>query len=350
MKGRQSFLTCRLVALGSIAITAGFSIAIVLLALFAVMPNFGDQWWFADLFSHFRFHYLLFGALTVIFAILLGRWRTSAAVFVLLVPHVISINAPDYASEAAQEPRQDQRLRVLSINLQWNNRTPDKAISLIRDSDADIVLVQEATRRWHSRIASLLSTFPHIAPTNWRQEPQNILLSRFPINSSKIHPGRQPTFNFLTARVIAKTGVITVVGVHPPYPMSARLFLLQQDELNGIARVARVAKTPVIVAGDFNLTPYSLRFRHLLSKGDLRFVSQGWRWPRTWPTRSRLGLPAGFTPGIPIDSILVSEGIRVLSFRRGPAIGSDHFPVFADLVLPRSPAPQRAAKQPSSDN
>lgn len=37
--------------------------------------------------------------------------------------------------------------------------------------------------------------------------------------------------------------------------------------------------------------------------------------------------------GLPIDHVLVSEGIRIRTIRTGPSSGSDHLPVIADLAL-----------------
>jgi endonuclease/exonuclease/phosphatase (EEP) superfamily protein YafD len=37
--------------------------------------------------------------------------------------------------------------------------------------------------------------------------------------------------------------------------------------------------------------------------------------------------------GIQIDHALVSPGVQVRNFRRGPRVGSDHLPVVVDLAL-----------------
>ena len=64
----------------------------------------------------------------------------------------------------------------------------------------------------------------------------------------------------------------------------------------------------------------------------------GAAWPGTaWPgtTRfSRRWFSKYVYYGSPVDHILVSRNIEVKHFEVGPDIGSDHFPVFADLRLP----------------
>jgi endonuclease/exonuclease/phosphatase (EEP) superfamily protein YafD len=82
----------------------------------------------------------------------------------------------------------------------------------------------------------------------------------------------------------------------------------------------------VIVAGDFNTSPWSPHFRELLAEAGLRNAAEGHGWIATWPS--------WFWPArVPIDHVLVGGRLGAASLERGPHIGSDHYPVVADLRL-----------------
>lgn len=305
------------------------------LLLAAVAAEFGDRWWVADLFSHFRFHYLV-GIVVIAVVGLVLRHR--AALVMLSVAAALNGSAllHDYrALPAALGPSGGTPIRVVTVNVEWSNHTPEKALRFIRDSRADVVLIQEAEPRWHGLIETLRSVYPNIAPADWRREPQNILLSKRPIAASevKIVDRVFPRFSYLVADVGIGLQSVRIVAVHPPYPLSARLTALQDRQLIAYAREAQIYPGPVLVAGDFNLTPWSPRFRQLLRDGGLRTADHGLDWPVTFPARSRFQALTSLPAGIAIDHVLVSRHFQVVRVARGSTIGSDHFPVTVDLSL-----------------
>jgi endonuclease/exonuclease/phosphatase (EEP) superfamily protein YafD len=73
-----------------------------------------------------------------------------------------------------------------------------------------------------------------------------------------------------------------------------------------------------------NATPWSHTFQELLSAG-LTVPHFTPTWPSGW---GRLG--------IPIDHVL-GRGVRITELRAGPALGSDHLPVLAEIVIADPP-------------
>ena len=80
-----------------------------------------------------------------------------------------------------------------------------------------------------------------------------------------------------------------------------------------------------IVAGDLNCTPWSPNFVDLLKSSNLINSGLGH------------GLAISWTPipitalGLPIDHVLVGDGIQVADRKVGPHVGSDHRPVIVDF-------------------
>src|SRR5467141_4503221 len=86
-------------------------------------------------------------------------------------------------------------------------------------------------------------------------------------------------------------------------------------------------RQPVILAGDFNLTPWSWLLNKLAWAGGLR---RHGLLNATWPA----DLSPAVAPFLLIDNVLTSADIRSLSFAVGPELGSDHRPIAATPVIP----------------
>jgi endonuclease/exonuclease/phosphatase (EEP) superfamily protein YafD len=79
-----------------------------------------------------------------------------------------------------------------------------------------------------------------------------------------------------------------------------------------------------LVMGDFNSAPWSLLQKQLRAKAGLDNTG---RLAFTWPSWA----PAIFR--IPIDQIFTRGDIAVRDYHPGPAVGSDHLPLTAELTL-----------------
>jgi endonuclease/exonuclease/phosphatase (EEP) superfamily protein YafD len=227
-------------------------------------------------------------------------------------------------------------LRVMSVNVLWSNpRVDDVAGTILREAP-DILSLQEITPAWHPMIDRLRERFPHVAPANWREDPTDTLvLSRFPIADSRVvvPPHQHRGFAHVEATIAhPQAGSIRVLGVHPPLPASGRHTASRQASFDYYAHIAAANDLPLLIVGDFNITPYSPRFRALLREGGLRYVHLGWGWPRSWPSESR-GSYQRYIRGFPIDHILTSRHFAVAGARSLEDVGSDHYPVIADLIL-----------------
>jgi endonuclease/exonuclease/phosphatase (EEP) superfamily protein YafD len=120
---------------------------------------------------------------------------------------------------------------------------------------------------------------------------------------------------------------LRLFGVHASWPVVPRSGARRNQQLMLLARHAqRVTTMPLLVVGDLNVSPFSPWFARLLADGGLRSATEGFGWQPTWP----VFLPPA---GIQIDHALVNAAVTVRAFRRGPFIGSDHWPIVVDLVL-----------------
>ena len=105
---------------------------------------------------------------------------------------------------------------------------------------------------------------------------------------------------------------------------------VQTRQIDWLIAARPAFSEPTIVAGDFNMTPWSYRLQRLLASAGLRRHAT---FLRSWPTDRypQFRLPA---PAFLIDHVLSTPDIKSVSIRMGPNLGSDHLPVIARVRLP----------------
>ena len=106
--------------------------------------------------------------------------------------------------------------------------------------------------------------------------------------------------------------------------MGDRLFRSRNEHLQLLAKRTQQSLTespqiPVIVMGDFNLTPWSPHFLDFESTSGLRRAKQGVGLTPTWYARG-----ASFPMGLVIDHMFVSGVLQIDEYHVGEDIGSDH--------------------------
>jgi len=295
-----------------------------LLVVVNLLPLGARLSWVIDLTAHFRVQYL---AVTVVLLALLAlrrRWRASivlaAAGAVSAVP--VAPYLPLVPSSAPVDV--EAPLKVVSVNVSYRPFSPRGLLEIIRDLDPDVVVAQELTSYAAEVLAPLDEAFPHHFKMP-AEGPYGIALwSRLPLES--VVPfalGRLPA---IEARVRSAHGTFTLLGVHLNAPTTPRRAAARNEELRQLAERSAAIDGPLVVAGDFNLTPYSPLFADWLAASGLTDTRRGRTPSVSWPAV----LPI---LGIPIDHVAVSPEFAILAHRRLPNFGSDHYGVLAELAL-----------------
>lgn len=287
---------------------------------------FARHWWAFDLTTHFRVHFVAAALLGLLLALLWGRRVLAVAIVALAAPHgaaLTSLVSPGTA-QAAVEPAKP--VRVTTVNAYWSNWDGAALVAYVEDADPDILVIQEADRQWRPDLLRIGARFPYAVPEDWDKARDVVMFSRFPVSNSARRFTNGRGFDYQTTDLEIAGRTVTLVGVHTPSPGRAETSDTRNRYLAEIGRFAAAADLPVIVAGDFNSTVWSPHFADMMAVSGLDDTADGTGWHPTWPT----WLPTG---GIQIDHILVSGEFEVRALNRGPNIGSDHFPLTADLAL-----------------
>lgn len=265
--------------------------------------------------------------LPLIAALLLRRRRAAIVAGVTAV--VLAVTVLPRAIPAPQPTATGPRLRVLSANLLFGRADLDRLVSLVRQTRADVLSLQElpdeAVAGLDRAGLSRLMPYRHL---DVRERGFGAgLYSRHPLRPVV---GRQPGRVAMPRAEVTLPGgrVVEVTAVHPLPPISDdahRKWLRYLGDLPGTA----AGREPVrLLVGDFNATLDHRELRRLLDRGYVDAADQrGQGIVPTW------GVARGGPP-LTIDHVLVQTGCAVTRFRILDLPGSDHRPVFAELRLP----------------
>ena len=282
----------------------------------------------ADLLAHFPLPCLL-ALLPATVALAVCRRRGWAVLFALgamlagsrLWPQLIA--TPPQATGSAATA-----LRVGCVNLRFNNDRVTELLRQIESEQPDLLMISELWPAAWTQLQPLRRAYPHVVAQP-RQGCFGIaLLSKLPLRDARVVPLGHDWTPAIVATALHPSGPIGLLAAHPPPPGLARRSRERNRSLNAIPMVLDGLPERRIVLGDLNASPWSAPFCAMLATAELIDSNRGAGYQGSWPAR----LPAPLR--IPIDHVLVSAGIGVQARRLGVEFGSDHLPLFADLLLP----------------
>ncbi|MDB5438655.1 MAG: Endonuclease/exonuclease/phosphatase [Caulobacteraceae bacterium] len=287
-------------------------------AVLAVLSCFGQQSARLDILSHFTLLYLA-GCLAGLLFWLAGPRRRGGAAMLAITGLVCCLwaMAPELAASGrgrtTLQPG-ERPLRLLQFNIYKDNDQPEAAVAWILKTDPDVAALEDSAGPGGVIVEALEPHFPYKVGVG-----DTYIFSKFPI----VYNHRLNGGTSVLAQVLLPDGKpADIAAVHILWPLFARLQAAQRKAL--VADLARTPRDDLIIAGDFNLTPWSAALKEL----DLGFgIERRTHGLPTWPARF-----AWMPPFISIDQIFAGPHWQVVSIQRGPRLGSDHFPLLTTLV------------------
>jgi endonuclease/exonuclease/phosphatase (EEP) superfamily protein YafD len=282
-----------------------------------------------ELPNHFRLFLLLGAMMLLAFDVFVRRLRRPwpAIGLVGLNLALTALPMTPAALSPPMPPVNGEPMKLVSFNLWTSGRHAD-IVRFIEDEAPDVVMFQELRA---SHVAELL---PRLKPIYRHQavcEGCNIaLLSKLPLSSVDTS-GTLPLVSAIWTS--PKGTAYRIAGVHLPWPFLPER---QEQAVNQIIATINGWSEPRIIAGDFNLTPWSWKLNKLLWQTGLKRHGS---FERSWPVVkqfksagpiSQLPLPALLL----IDNVLASPDITADHFETGEDLGSDHLPIVARMTLP----------------
>jgi len=294
--------------------------AIAIVAIGSFCSLLSQFFWAFDLANHLRPQALIVSLIVLTVAAFFGH-RLLLAGLVVLVGNAVLFAVPFVHSvgiASANTSPADKTVRVLAANVLTANQAHDRLLDLIEETQPDIVLLTETNHRWTAALRPLEDHYPYSLLHPRRDNFGMAVYAKHPFEEKIL----QSPLAGLPMAVLKFDG-FTVYNVHPLPPVGEQALRMNKAYLMALSQNVASAGGPVIVAGDLNTTIWGDAMKPLLEAG-LRPMGR-YGLPYTWPAGNPL-------LRMQIDHIM-GRGVQASTFQTLPSIGSDHFPIMADVVL-----------------
>lgn len=295
------------------------------LALATILSLFAPTYWVLDLIANFPMQIACAQISLAIGLIALGSFGR-ALVFLAPLPLLIFRLVPLFEPRTSP-PHTGTTLRVLSFNVQVASDAHGSVLGLIRESNADIAVLEDISMRWERALTDVKSPYRFVCASERVAGRGLAFIARVPVKSCEtvVGPARIP----ILRSVIEWDGQdVVVFGVQAPLPILAVWAASRDAVLAEVSARARAERIPVIITGDFSATPWSSAFQALTEASGLESSHLGFGWQPTFPSYT-------WILGVPFDHLLHSSSLVTLAHETGPASLSNHTPLLVTLARAR---------------
>ena len=306
------------------ALAVGAAAVLFLLTLAGYAGHWGPA---LEVIANFRLHLAgLAGALGL--ALALVRQRRSAGLALLTTLIAAAGLGPVF--DPAERSGDGRPLTLLYANLRVRNPEPEALAAMLRAVDADILITSETTRAVADGPGGLRAAYPYrLVHSGTGEALRTAIWSKYPLRGGELYLNN--TVAPTGAIAIADLGggvTLGLIGAH----FSRSFEGLRQIQSEALGPMAAKLGRPLIIAGDFNASPWSWVVTHAAEVTGTRILG-GYR--VTWKGHYRT--PLGPLPepwGHQIDQMLLSTDIGVETVETLRLPGSDHLGLFVRLRIP----------------
>jgi endonuclease/exonuclease/phosphatase (EEP) superfamily protein YafD len=251
-------------------------------------------------------------------------WRLILPAFLVAAINVWLVIAALQGAAAEAAPGSERFVRVVTFNLWGGNDRMHDVAKFLAAADADIVVLQEVTRKHGAALHQALgSRYPFSLGDNGI-----VILSKHPIlaDGRFDRPGYPPWISLMLrwARLDVNGTNFELAGVHLARPFYPEL---QEQDIEALTKFVRDRTMPLIVAGDFNLSPWTEKLARFTEQTGLKRYNT---FHLTWPMRR---WNVQLLPLVEIDNVFASRHFAKIATKSTPRLGSDHRAIIVDIAL-----------------
>ncbi len=234
------------------------------------------------------------------------------------------------------------RLSLLVSNVLMDNREYDRLLELVKRQNPDVVLVVENDQAWMDALEVLGEQYPFIVRHPLDNFYGIAVFSRLELIEPEVKFLVQDDIPSVHTRIRLKGGKeVFFYALHPrpPEPIREMPSAPRDAELVLVGREIGVhPNRPTIVAGDLNDVAWSPTSELFLRLSGLLDPRHGRGFYNSFSAKSRMFR-------YPLDHVFHSNEFKLIDLQRLPAIGSDHFPIFIELLYDS----RAASEQPETE-
>lgn len=291
------------------------------------LSYFGSKFWIFDNISHFRIHFFLLSILSLmvieVYSLVLGNGVITVCLqMILFIASICSImhfivyflhNQNVYNSSNFEAS--DKVYSLASWNILFKNEKKQAVTDKILEKDYDFVVLSEVDSAWFEHIKNTLQTnYKTILRSAGSGRSDVTILSKYRHMQKEPLAVRGNQSGLKVVFELDNKTKLSLYGIHPYSPMSKRHWTLRNEYFQYVGKLVRKDKNPVIIAGDFNTSVWSLHILDFMKKYNINFARGLWG---TFP--KKIGLF-----GINIDHIAHNKFVATRWKKYDSIPGSDH--------------------------
>lgn len=223
--------------------------------------------------------------------------------------------------------KKENQVKIFTANVYQDNREYDRLEKQINKFDPDVILLVETDEAWKKELDSLLPRYPNYVGKPLSNTYGMIFYTRLKLVSADVRflveddiPGIKLTLELPSGKPIN----IWAVHPKPPVPGESEDSKAKDSEIMKVAFEVEKSEHPAIVMGDFNDVAWSKVTELFQKTAKLLDPRRGRGFYSTFSAHSSI-------VRFPLDYIFCSKQFGLISMRRLPKNGSDHFAILTHL-------------------
>jgi endonuclease/exonuclease/phosphatase (EEP) superfamily protein YafD len=329
-----------------------FGYLIIAISLIPLVRN--DNWIFR-IFEYPRSQKLLINLILLGLFLVIGTLDTTHAIVftVLLTANLgyLFYQIFPYTQIAGKQMKEHhvvqgkRQFRLMVSNVFQDNRDVQKTLQCIAGCKPDVIILVETDLWWKNQLRSLDSDYPHQVSKPLNNTYGMLLFSKFELIDPEVRFLIDPEIPSIHTKVRMASGdIFFLYCLHPqpPVPQENPRSTERDAEILTIAKEAKASSLPVIVAGDLNDVAWSYTTELFMKVSGLLDPRRGRGFFSTFHAKY-------WFLRWPLDHIFCSSHFQLLNLKVLPHTGSDHFPIFVELILPDKPVSENEGKALQAD-
>jgi endonuclease/exonuclease/phosphatase (EEP) superfamily protein YafD len=262
--------------------------------------------------------------------IILKKWRFVVILivinWVICIINLSSIVSFYYVQNNKNE--ESTVLKVLSVNLLYENTEYDEIQSLIENTNPDVLILLEFSENHYLNLGTFIDENYKYASKSASFFGENLIYSKYQIIDEEYINLSNNRSGYNTITISFKNLDYKIYAIHTAAPINQEYFELRNLYLNDLAfDLSTENSERIVVAGDFNLSPWSYYYKDFDSKINEKYldISSSNGIISTWKMFNFLPI------GNHIDHFFISKNIKFQNFKILQLKGSDHMALYSEL-------------------
>lgn len=225
----------------------------------------------------------------------------------------------------------DAQFSLLLTNVKMSNRKAEPLIELIALRKPDMILAMEVNAWWDEQLKVLENEYPYSQHTINEVAYGMVLYSKLPLKHLEVdYLNNEKVPSFKSTITLPNGKNIRFHCIHPVPPTHFKELPDNEDQeavaMKKLGKEVKARKFPTLVAGDLNDVVWSYVDDLTGTKNILYDIRVGRGFYNSYNAENMF-------MKWPLDHVFVTKEFQLKKLERLPTIGSDHFPIYVELVL-----------------